>query len=87
MGSQPGADRQHGLSTVILPVGTKNIPGQGAGYNSDLGANFPVQSAHAGGAHCLAGDGRVIFLPSSMNFQVFQMLLTRNDNQATSANF
>jgi hypothetical protein len=88
MGSQYFPDRQHGLSTVILPVGTKNIPGQGAGYNSDLGANFPVQSAHVGGAHCLTGDGRAIFLTSSMNFQIFQMLLTRNDSQAVrSADF
>jgi len=81
MGSQPGLDRQFALTTINLPINSKFIPGQGAGYNGDMGANFPMQSIHEGGAHALVGDGSVRFLSANMNYPTFQMLLTRDDGQ------
>ncbi len=43
------------------------------------GANNPVQSAHAGGAHVLLGDGGARFLSESMNLQTVHNLSNRDD--------
>lgn len=76
-----GIDRQHNLTTTTYQPGTKQTPGRPAGLNTDLGANLPVQSAHVGGVQGLLGDGSVRFISTNINYQTFQMLVTRDDGQ------
>ncbi len=70
--------RQYALTTVNLAVGTKKTNGQ---LENDRSANMPVQSIHVGGSHVLLGDGSVRFISDNMNYQTFQMLVTRDDGQ------
>ena len=81
MGSANANDRQYGLTTVLLPAGTKRVPRNAAGYNDDGGSNYPVQSAHVGGSHVLLGDGSVRFISDNLDFNTFRKLLTRDDGQ------
>jgi prepilin-type N-terminal cleavage/methylation domain-containing protein len=76
------SDRQHGLTTTQYQPGTKILPGRPAGLGSDLGANFPIQSAHTGGSHVLLGDGTVRFISDNINFPTMLMLLSRDDGNA-----
>ena len=73
------SDRQHGLSTTQYQPGSKIFNGRPAGLDSDLGANFPVQSAHTGGSHVLLGDGSVRFISDNINYQTYLMLACRDD--------
>jgi prepilin-type N-terminal cleavage/methylation domain-containing protein len=72
-------DRQFGLTTTVFQPGTKAFNGRPAGLGSDCGANFPIQSAHTGGAHLLMGDGTVRFISNNINFATMLMLVTRDD--------
>jgi len=57
-----------------------------AGLNSDCGMNFPINSAHTGGANCLFADGSVQFLSDTTAIDVLGKLATRNDGQTTGFN-
>jgi prepilin-type N-terminal cleavage/methylation domain-containing protein len=81
MGSANSGDRQYGVTTILLPPGTKKVPYGANGYGADGGGNYPAQSAHVGGSHILLGDGSVRFLSDNINYVTFQMLLTRDDGQ------
>lgn len=76
------SDRQHGLTTTQYQPGTKIFAGRPAGLGSDLGANFPIQSAHTGGSHILLGDGTVRFISDNINFATVLGLLCRDDGNA-----
>jgi hypothetical protein len=75
------SDRQHGLTTTQYQPGTKVFNGRPAGLGGDLGANFPIQSAHPGGSHVLLGDGTVQFISNNIDFQTMLRLLCRDDGQ------
>ena len=81
MGSANTGDRQYGITTVLLPPGTKRVPYNTYGYGADGGSQYPVQSAHTGGSHVLLGDGSVRFISDNIDFVTFKMLLTRDDGQ------
>jgi prepilin-type N-terminal cleavage/methylation domain-containing protein len=83
MGSANAGDRQYGITTILLPPGTKKIPRGANGYGDDGGGNYPAQSAHVGGSHVLVGDGAVKFISDNIDFITFRMLLTRDDGQVT----
>ncbi|MES2788901.1 MAG: DUF1559 domain-containing protein [Planctomycetota bacterium] len=75
-GGWTGDNRTWGVTTVKYPIGLKdmtngqlgNIWAQSNGVLPDMGANHPIQSAHAGGAFVLLSDGHTKFLTSSINF-------------------
>lgn len=75
------SDRQHGLTTLTYQPGTKKTVGRPAGVDPDLGANFPLQSAHVGGFQGLLGDGSVRFISENINLNTIKMLVTRDDGQ------
>ncbi|MEI8383433.1 MAG: DUF1559 domain-containing protein [Planctomycetota bacterium] len=81
MGSSGTGDRQFGLTTLLLPPGTKRVPRGANGYGDDGGGNYTAQSAHTGGSHILMGDGSVKFLSDNVDFTTFRMILTRDDGQ------
>jgi len=54
-----------------------------AGLNSDCGTNFPINSAHTGGANVVFADGSVQFLTDSTGLDVLGKLSARNDGQLT----
>ena len=68
---------QFSLTTIIFPPGTKNVA-VGVGT---LQGNLPIRSVHAGGSQLLLTDGGVRFVSDSINYQTFQMLVTRDDGQ------
>ncbi len=73
------SDRQHGLTTTQYQPGSKIFAGRPAGLGGDLGANFPIQSAHVGGSHVLMGDGTVRFISDNISFQTMLSILCRDD--------
>jgi hypothetical protein len=81
MGATPEAnfdDRWFNTTTVRYPVGHKawNSTGVGERY---YGCNRPIQSAHAGGAHVVLGDGSVTFLAESTDLKMLFNLCNRDD--------
>jgi hypothetical protein len=77
-GSAWNQERQFSLTTINSPINSKKTAGQ---LDGDLSANFPIQSAHTGGAQLLVGDGTVRFVSENINYSIFQMLCTKDDNQ------
>jgi prepilin-type N-terminal cleavage/methylation domain-containing protein len=71
-----GGERQFSLTTIREPLGTKNTATM---YSQDMYPNMPVQSAHTGGVQLLIADGTVRFVSNNINFQLLQMLVTRDD--------
>jgi prepilin-type N-terminal cleavage/methylation domain-containing protein/prepilin-type processing-associated H-X9-DG protein len=58
----------------------------GNGLGSDCGVNFPINSAHTGGANVVFADGSVQFLSDSTDLTVLARLANRNDGQVTGYN-
>ena len=71
-------NRWFNSTSVRYPVNMKSYTATGVIF---YGANNPVQSAHAGGAHVLMGDGTVRYLNQSLQLQTFYNLSNRNDRQ------
>ncbi|MES2788902.1 MAG: DUF1559 domain-containing protein [Planctomycetota bacterium] len=75
-GSWAGDNRTWAVTTVRYQIGTKdmtngaygNIWSATNGTMTDMGTNKPIQSAHAGGAFVLLGDGHTKFLSASTDY-------------------
>ncbi len=59
------------------PFANQLFPGMG----SNVGANNPLMSFHAGGVHILLGDGSVRFLSENIHLETLKQLATRDDRQ------
>jgi prepilin-type processing-associated H-X9-DG protein len=70
-------NRQHNLTTVMWPIGTKLAVQNG--MTDNLGVNMPIQSSHSGGAQVLMGDASVRFLNDSLAMITLRQLATRDD--------
>lgn len=68
--------RYFNSTTVRHRVNEKSYTATGVVF---YGANNPIQSAHAGGAHVLLGDGVVRYLSESLNLQTLYDLSNRDD--------
>ncbi len=55
--------------------------------SASYGCNRPIQSAHPGGAMCLAGDGSVHFLSELLDLKTLYNLCNRADGNAISVAF
>ncbi|HET6423742.1 MAG TPA: DUF1559 domain-containing protein [Planctomycetaceae bacterium] len=51
------------------------------GVCGNAGNNNPIQSAHAGGVHCLLADGSVKFYSENMNLETWLRLALRDDGK------
>ena len=67
------------LNTIMLPVGTRQLPFS-TGCNSSS-PNRPLLSAHVGGAHIGLTDGAVRFVSDEMDLTVLKQLSTRDDGE------
>jgi prepilin-type N-terminal cleavage/methylation domain-containing protein/prepilin-type processing-associated H-X9-DG protein len=81
MGATPADsidDRWFNTTTIRYPINYRawNTTGIGDQYYA---CNRPIQSAHAGGAQAVFGDGSVRFLDEGMNFKTLCNLANRDD--------
>jgi prepilin-type processing-associated H-X9-DG protein len=90
IGPITGDNRCFNCLTVRYPINTTGITGSTAGSNagatgvgSDCGVNYPISSAHSGGANVLFADGGVHFLDSSITVDILGRLANRNDGLPT----
>ncbi len=81
--SNTSPDRQNGITSITLPVGTKKFPlaNNANPGNFNGGDNTPIQSVHVGGAHVLLGDGSTRFISDNVDFTLFRCLAVRDDGQ------
>jgi len=82
MGPGPAGENRHwNLTTVRYAINNKTFENKGVN-DSLYGQNRPLQSAHAGGANGLLGDGSVRFLRESMALQSLWNLCNRDEGKA-----
>lgn len=75
-----GDGRHFNCSTVRYGINTRGLSGTATdGTNSDVGANFPINSQHVGGAHVLMTDGAVRFLSQNISFDTLVRLAAKAD--------
>ena len=85
-----GDNRQPNMTTIryqinYTPPGgwANNVSGLGVGLNGNcVGANVPLNSAHANGVNAAFCDGSVRFMPSNIPLSILAQTATRDDGVA-----
>ena len=72
------------LTTIAYPPNNPTFESPGV-FDSNHGANNPLNSPHPGGVSVLLADGSVRFIGNSIQMWTLQSLATRNDGQAIGA--
>ena len=70
-------------TTTINTLGINQRVGSFNDYG-ELRCNKPLNSGHSGGVNVLFGDGRVVFLQSSLPLATLKALVDRNDGLAVT---
>jgi prepilin-type N-terminal cleavage/methylation domain-containing protein len=82
-----GDGRHFNCTTVRWTINRRGLTNSSAnGTNNDVGANFPINSAHTGGANMALGDGTVRFFRDSLSPVVIHAFCTRAGGETVSEN-
>ncbi len=77
-GANPNDGRHHNCTAVRYQINQTGFTGSVAdGHNNDVGGNFPINSAHPGGAQIGLADGSVQFATDAMALDLIHGHCTR----------
>jgi prepilin-type processing-associated H-X9-DG protein len=79
--------RHFNCTSVRYLINQRGLANSAAnGTNNDVGTNFPLSSAHPGGANMCFADGSARLFPSTTTAAVIHALCTRANGETVSAN-
>jgi prepilin-type N-terminal cleavage/methylation domain-containing protein/prepilin-type processing-associated H-X9-DG protein len=79
--SDHNCQRCYNTTTVVAPLGSRKFVFAQSG---DERCGTPIQSVHSDGANVLFGDGRVVFLNSTVDLNTLKNLVDRDDGNPIS---
>ena len=83
-----GDGRHFNCTTVRFQINQKGFANDSSnGTNNDVGTNFPINSAHSGGANVVLADGSVRFFRDSISITTWRALATRAGGEVISGDY
>jgi prepilin-type processing-associated H-X9-DG protein len=81
-----GDGRHFNCTSVRWEINRRGLGNSAAnGTNNDVGTNFPLSSAHAGGVNMLYGDGGIRFVRASTSLDILSAMCTKAGGETLTA--